>query len=362
MKIAIIGSRGIPARYGGWEVCAEKLSIWLVEKGLDVTVYAIDDPALKEVAMPVKRVFIKAFKSTVLEKLSLSTKSILHAVFKCKPDVVLLLGLSGAHLIWLLKLFGIKVILNTDGLECRRDKYHAWGKTLAKALEFVGIKQADEVVADSEAIGRYLYRTYRRKAIYIPYGAEVPKDFEKEWKSVKRAFGVEKGSYYIIVGRYVPENNFQGMIDGYLESGSQHKLVVVADKLPSSYLNNERLVYKGPIYERNRLFALRKNAAAYFHGHSAGGTNPSLLEAIAASNPIFAYDVPFNREVLGEWGLYFNTSDELSLLIRKYEMRTVGLDVAEMQAFYKRVLEVKYNWNKVCEAYRSLISEMCRGL
>jgi len=359
MKIAIIGSRGIPARYGGFEVFAEKLSNWFVEKGLDVTVYTIDDHALREVVLPVKRVFIKPSRWMALEKLSLSTKSILHAVFKNRPDVVLLLGVSGAYLIWLLKLFGIKVILNPDGLEWRRDKWNSLGKTVIKALEFIGVKQADKIVVDSEEIGRYIRTTYHKKSLYIPYGAEIPKDIEEGWQNVKRAFGVEKGSYYLMVGRSVPENNFQKIIDAYLKSGSNRKLVIVADRLPSNYLDsqNGRLVYRGPIYQKDKLFALRRNAAAYFHGHSIGGTNPSLLEAIASFNVTFAYDVPFNREVLGESGLYFNTSDELSSLIEKYEIGTLGFDAVEMRDFYKRILEAKYNWDKVCEAYRSLISE-----
>jgi len=361
MKIAIIGSRGIPARYGGFEVFAEKLSTWLAEKGHQVTVYTTRALASEKLTSPIKRVFISAPKLFCMEKIILSSKSMLHAAFVGRPDVVVLLGISGAHLIWLLKLFGIKIVLNPDGIESKRGKWNLLGRIILKALESIGIRQANMIVADSVEISKYIYSTYNRVSCYIPYGVRIPQEVEDDWRDVERTFNVEKRGYYIVVARYAAENNFEKIIRGFTRSNSQLRLVVVADRFPSHLLSDKRLIYKGPVYERNRLFALRRNAAVYIHGHSVGGTNPSLLEAIAAFNVIFAYNVCFNREVLQTSAWYFRTPEDLSLLIERYETGRLGLDIEKMQRFQLAILKYKYNWDKVCAAYRIVLSDLCEA-
>jgi len=361
MRIAIVGSRGIPAQYGGFEVFAERLAQWLVEAGNQVVVYSTAELAAAEVSFPVQRVFLRPSRFRSLAKLSLSAKSMAHAVFRERPHIILLLGASGVPLIWLAKLRGIKVVFTADGLEHQRQKWSWIGRFILKSLEAMGVRYAHRVVADSRAIGTYIDKTYRKSSVFIPYGAEMPEDGDdgkRAWEKAKARFGVEHERYYIIVGRFAPENNFEMITRAYVDSQSRHKLLVISDTLPSEFNNHPGIIYKGPVYDRAMLAALRKNAVAYFHGHSVGGTNPSLLEAIACVNPVFAYDVPFNREVLGDAGYYFKDSAALAALIVKAEGNPEMFSRERLASCYSKLLSDLYNWDKVCSAYAEVFSQV----
>lgn len=357
--MAIIGSRGIPATYGGFEVFAEEISKWLIEHGFEVTVYTMVELETKEVGFPVHRVFVAPSRFKSLAKLSLSAKSMFHATLRESHDIILLLGASGVLFLWLAKLRGIKVILNPDGLEHQRQKWNWFGRVALKTLEAIGVKYADCVIADSHAIGAYIKKTYNRTSVFIPYGVECSSMHGKDNERACAHFGVEFHEYYIIVGRNVPENNFDMIIHAYLDSQSHHKLLIISDTLQSEFMNQPGIIYNGPVYDRSLLTILRKNAIAYFHGHSVGGTNPSLLEALACFNPVIAYNVPFNREVLGDVGYYFANSNELTSLIVRYEKGIIRFDEEKLSKHYTVLLRDVYNWDKVCDAYRQVFQQVC---
>ncbi len=356
MKIAIIGSRGIPARYGGFEIFAERLAQRLPKLGIEVEVYC--KGALRNLdfsSSGVKRRFLPCPSFRSMEKLCLSNLAMLRALLS-SVDGVLLLGVSGALFVPLLRLLGKKTVINPDGIEWKRSKWGPVGKAVLKFLEFVGVKTSHKIVADSMNIGKYIRERYGKEASYIPYGADPPVFSERDWESVKQRFSLKEEGYYIAVGRDVPENNFSMIIQGFLRASTGRKLAIVSDLGESfrNYSKEERVIFTGPIYERSHLFALRKNAYAHIHGHSVGGTNPSLLEAMASGNLVLAYDVSFNREVLGEAGLYFSSSLQLSKLIEKAEREREKLMGSALN-YYQQVLNKRYNWELVARKYAELL-------
>lgn len=365
MKVAIIGSRGIPARYGGFETFAEVLAQGLAKYGHDVVVYSL--PEFKGIPFTnpkIKRVFIKAPRLSFLEKVSMSSLSILHSTFIEKNDAIMYLGVSGGLVMWLPKICLTKTIVNIDGLEWKRSRWGGFIKFALKTLEWLAVKWSDVVIADSEAIGEYVSSEYKKRYKFIPYGVDECKYELRHWHEIKNKYKLEQNDYYLIVGRHVPENNFDISIQGFLQSNSNKKLVIVSNlktlnsctsDVQVNGLPSEKVIFTGPIYDRPNLYALRANAFAYIHGHSVGGTNPSLLEAISSKNIVFAYDVPFNREVLQEYGYYFRDEQQLSGLINFIEKDFKESDKEKIFNYYDQILKEKYNWDIVIKKYVSLL-------
>jgi len=356
LRIAIIGSRGIPARYGGFETFAEVLAKGLSEFGHDVTVYSLREFEKIPFKHPrIKRVFIQAPKFTFLEKVYMSNYSTTHSVLKEKVDEIIYLGVSSGLTMWLPKMFSAKSIVNIDGLEWKRSRWGGVIKFGLKTLERMSVKWSDVVIADSEAIGDYVTSEYKKKYVFIPYGVDECKFAEKDWNEMKNKYNLETEGYYLIVGRHVPENNFDISINGFLKSKSSKKLVIVSNLKGEEKSRYERIIFTGPIYDRPKLYALRANAYAYIHGHSVGGTNPSLLEAISSKNVVFAYDVPYNREVLSDYGYYYKNEDELNDLIGFIENDFKKVDKKKILEYYDRILKEKYNWEIVIKKYEELL-------
>ncbi|MDQ7786899.1 MAG: DUF1972 domain-containing protein [Thermodesulfovibrionales bacterium] len=356
MKVAIIGSRGIPARYGGFETFAEVLAEGLVEYGHEVFVYSL--PEFQDIpfsAPKIKRIFIKASKLSSLEKVSMSSLSILRSTFSEKNDAIIFLGVSGGLLMWLPKIRGMRTLVNVDGLEWKRSRWGGFIKFALKSLERMAVKWADVVVADAVAIGEYVVSEYNKKYEFIPYGVDVCSYQPQDWQQLKEKYQLEKNGYYLIVGRHVPENNFDISTQGFLQSKSQKKLIIVSNLKETEESPSERVIFTGPIYDRPKLYALRANAFAYIHGHSVGGTNPSLLEAISSRNIVLAYDVPYNREVLREYGYYYKDKKELSKQIDFMEKDFEEIDKEKIFKYYEKILQEKYNWAIVISKYESLL-------
>ncbi len=361
IKIAIVGSRGIPARYGGFETFAERLAQGLARRGHRVEVYC--KSSLKTLPYQferVERVFLRCPSMKSVEKLCLSNRGVLKALFR-KNRVIVLLGVSGVPTGIFARALGTKIILNPDGLEWKRGKWNSLGRWLLRRLEAWGARIAHALVADSRAIQDYLRRTYGKPAVFIPYGVDPPQEDPEAWEDLRRRFSLEEYGYYLAVGRDVPENNFPMIVEGFLKSPSRRKLVVVSDAGENyrRFREREGVVFTGPIYRRRDLYALRLHAFAHIHGHSVGGTNPSLLEAVACGNPVIAYDVVYNREVLEEFGLYFSTAEELaeSIDIMEREGERIRKRAGE---YYEKILREKYNWELVVEAYAGLVEKISR--
>jgi glycosyltransferase involved in cell wall biosynthesis len=300
-KIAILGSRGIPAEFGGFETFAEQLAVRLVDRGFDVTVFCESTQSYREPTYKgVKLVYLSTPNIVGLRSVWFDIVSILRTLRGY--DVVYMLGYHAAFAFVLPWLFRTNFWTNMDGLEWKRDKWSANAKRYLQLMEWFAARFSRRLVADAEGIAQHLREAYRvgHKTLMIPYGAyEV--DGAPDACLIEE-YGVEPGEYYLVVCRLEPENHVREIVNGFVASSSPRKLIVVGDhEADTGYIKtlldnaNERVSFVGTIFDPPRLIALRWYCRAYFHGHSVGGTNPSLLEAMACRNHTIAHDNVFNR-------------------------------------------------------------------
>ena len=356
MKIGILGSRGIPNNYGGFEQLAEYLSLGLVDLGADVWVYNSHTHPYKE----------KTWKSVNLihcydpeDKMGTAGQFVYD--FNCivdsrrrNFDLLLQLGYtSNSVWHWLLPSSPV-TITNMDGLEWKRSKYNPKVQKFLKYAENLAVKHSHYLVADSEAIADYLKEQYARDSFFIPYGAEI---FNKPDESALRHFRLEKFGYYLLIARMQPDNHIEDIIKGVLCSHSNKPLVVVGktDNKFGSFLKKryqgDRIKFQGAIYDLEILNHLRFFSEYYFHGHSAGGTNPSLLEAMAASSAICADNNVFNKAVLGEDAFYFKNEKEISHLLDTCTGKPHHHEFIENNL---QKIRTKYSWKSVIQGYYDL--------
>jgi glycosyltransferase involved in cell wall biosynthesis len=385
-KIAIIGLRGIPGKYGGTETFIEELTDRLKDDFLFYVMHE-DRKFYEDSFNGVIRVHTPSVesKSTSIPSINdfISTLYILgkHGDI----DTFLFLGPDSSVAALIARIAGKKIILNPDGIEWKRllkRSYFApfylipiYLLTLLYMflMEFLSCKIPDVVVADSNGIMEHLKRHKPKKTVYIAYGArrlinEVSKGDEDR---ILGKYNLKPKDFYLTVARIVAENNIHLEIEGFKTSNSNKKLIIVGNFNPkdpyNSYLTElrerrEDIIFLDPIYDKVKLGILRKNCFAYIHAYEVGGTNPSLLEQMLFRRPILAYDVPFHREVLQEGGIYFKDSKELASKIEMLERGEFDLKtIKKMQI--KRTMR-QYNWEKVSKEYakcfKFLIKERMR--
>lgn len=359
IRLAILGTRGIPARYGGFETFAEQLATRLAGHGVKVTVFCpAPFPKSDETYRGVTLKFVKFPKLGKYSEMFWDARC--FCVARRGFDVVYMLGLGGAFAAWVPRLFGARVWVNTDGIEWKRTKFNWPQRTYLALAEALSVLFASRIIADAAAIAAYLRDQYLgvKKISTIAYGAVPPTETPSgllinEW-------GLQADSYYIVVCRLEPENHVLEIIKGFERSNSNQTLVILGNiENPNTYVNSllahhtDRVRFLGVVYDRERLEALRFHARAYMHGHSVGGTNPSLLEAMACSSLVIAHDNPFNREVLGDAGVFFRTSDELASTVNSIDAGKIDKDILR-NAAADRIRE-RYLWDQVTEAYLELL-------
>ena len=362
LKIAVLGSRGIPALYGGFETFAEELSTRLVQEGMDVTVYCEkigEEPA--NAYRGVNLVHIPAQQLGPLTTILFDLLCLWHA--RKAFNIVYMLGYGTSIFCFIPRLWGTKVWINMDGVEWARSKWSYPAKLWFKLMEFMAMWTPDRVIADAQGILRHLQsrHVHLPPTSVIAYGAPLvdtaPDDkLLYEWQ-------LTSGKYYLLVCRLEPENSVKEIIKGYLQSNSRNPLVVVggidsARKYVSDLLQLDdiRIRYVGPVYDKSKLQALRYHAMAYFHGHTVGGTNPSLLEAMGCGNIIIAHDNVFNREVAGEAGAYFSQEHDIAAGIRSLESYTTR-QINKMKSQARERIKTTYSWDTIATAYIGLITE-----
>ena len=361
-RLAILGSRGIPAKYGAFEVASEKIAAGFLEKGWAVTVFCPHDQSYREPfyrGIALRRVWHPpgGIGSLLYDGMSLLVASV--GPF----DAILMFGYGAGPFFFIPRLFGTPLIVNTDGLEWKRSKWSWAVKQYFRLCERVVTLAADRLISDAWGIKRYYKETYGVDSEYIAYGTELPDAIGDD----VREFGLEPKRYYLVVMRLEPENSILEIVRGYLASQSARPLILVGpstpffDRMVRPLLDGQsRARYLGPIYQRERVFALRKNAFAYVHGHTVGGTNPSLLEAMASANFVVAKDVEFNREVIGELGRYFATEEQLTRIVGELE-QTDPDSIDRLGRAARAVIEEKFQWHHVIEAYAKVIGAAISG-
>ncbi len=375
-KLAIVGSRGIPAKYGGFETCVEAVAPRLVEKGWNVFVSCegTRDEGKPSIYKGVNLFYfpIRPFFRIAYEVLY-DVYSLLKSSLIC--DCIYMLGYGAGLFLFIPKLSGRKLAVNVDGLEWKRAKFNRLEKLILLISERAAVKFADVVVADSREIKKYIEQRYGKQAVYITNGVDIPR--HEEWNDQKLAGNSslrEKrllpNDYWLAVARLEPENNIHTIIQAFLKSSSKRKLLIVGNFSSKKYQKyvqrilsednaRERVILPGAIYDLGLLNMLRQNCFAYIHGHSVGGTNPTLLEAMSMKNIIIAHGNEFNREVGGDTILYFADANDLATKINEVE-NALDSFVHLKEAAYSRVLS-NYSWTDIVEEYDKLFQKLCAG-
>ncbi len=356
MKIGILGSRGIPNAYGGFEQFAGHLSVGLTKKGHEVFVYNSSlHPYREKQWQGVNIIHCKDWE----DKLEAAGQFIydLNCITDARKrnfDILLQLGYT-SNSIWHWRWPENSInIINMDGLEWKRTQYSRLTRMFLKRAEAWAAKYGDYLIADSLAMQEYLQNNYNRIPTYIPYGAEI---FNDSNPAFLKKFNLQSQQYYLIVARMEPENNIEMIIAGYLQTEQNQPLVIVGNtqnRFGKQWLKkyeNEKIRFLGSIYDQNILNNLRFFSTIYFHGHSAGGTNPSLLEAMACSCNIAAHNNIFNKAILSDNANYFSTKEEVKKIIIQYPDPN---NIKKKQEKNIENIRTEYNWNKIIEQYEIL--------
>ena len=361
MKIGILGTRGIPNYYGGFEQFAEYFSVFLKEKGHDVYVYCSHTHPYQE----------KEFRGVQL----IHCKDPEHKVgtigqfaydFNCirdsrkrNFDILLQLGYT-SNSVWHRWLPKKSIIItNMDGLEWKRTKYSRKVRRFLKYAESLAVKSSDYLVADSVGIQDHLKETYDVPSTFIAYGSTL---FENEDISVLDEYNVRPYEYNMLIARMEPENSIETILDGVVESGSETPFLVVgkhdANKfgvyLKDKFKAYSNIRFMGGIYNFEHLNNLRWYSKVYFHGHTVGGTNPSLLEAMASRALIAANDNKFNKAILGQDAFYFGNSNDVSKLLDSVQKKD---DYGHFLSNNIEKIENLYSWEIINSAYLDLMEK-----
>ena len=353
MKVGIAGTRGIPNNYGGFEQFAEYLAVGLVERGVEVWVYnSHDHPCREKLWKGVNRIHCYDPEGTIgVAGQFLYDLNCIADSRKRNFDILLQLGYTSSSVWHRLLPKGARIITNMDGMEWQRSKYHPLVRRFLKHAEKLAVNSSNLLIADAEPIRDYLDLTYNAHSRYIAYGAEV---FETPDPACLQPYQVSPGRYFMVIARMQPDNHIEEVIRGVLRSGSDLPLLVVGNvknghgaMLVKKYASDQ-VRFLGGIFRKEDLNQLRHFSRLYFHGHSAGGTNPSLLEAMAAGAPVCAHDNPFNRSVLGDDASFFADEGQLAALISS-PGEEMNRDLMKWNNMEK--IKMKYSWNSIIDEY-----------
>ena len=358
-----MGTRGVPASYGGFETAVEEIGKRLAARGYDVTVYCRNPGQTLTEYEGMHLVNLPAVRHRMTETLSHTALSAARAIIKDKPDVALVLNAGNAPLLKPLKAAGIPVAIHLDGLESKREKWRGAGARYYRWAEKVAVKQGSEVIADAQAIADHVKDSYLRDCVVIPYGAEIIDPGATRLVEVD----VIRRDYHLIVARLEPENHVLEAVHGYLLSEETRPLLVVGsapysqwyiDRIKDLASDNPQVRLLGGLYDQELLDQLYANARTYIHGHSVGGTNPSLLRAMGAGAPVLAFDCEFNREVTAGGAFYWDDADALAAILDEVADGDVDAELAEFSQRGRERIAEHYRWDAVTDQYEALLHRL----
>ena len=354
-NIAIIGTQGVPAKYGGFETLVENIIGDNCSDNVRYTVFC----SSKDIKSKAKE-----YNGARLRYIPLHANGAhsipydIISMLRCLRgyDAILILGVSGCLFMPVLKLLcRSRIIVNIDGLEHRRAKWKNWVRKLLKASESMAVRYADVVITDNKGIQDYAKQLYKRDTTLITYGGDhailnnVTAEREEE---ILKGYGLSSNGYSMSVCRIEPENNCHMTLETFAKSNE--KLIFIGNwdrngysrKLKEEYNGKyDNIIIADSVYDLEVLYALRKNAKMYIHGHSAGGTNPSLVEAMFFGRPVLAYNVVYNRETTFGQAYYYNNTQELTELIGRTDLSG---------SIMKELAQKNYTWKKIASQYEAL--------
>ena len=360
MRFAIVGTRGIPARYGGFETFAEELSTRLVERGHQVTVYCRErhaEPTYRGVRLQ----YLPTIRHKYFDTLAHTFLSTLH-LLGARYDALLYCNAANAIFTWMPRVLGMPVALNVDGLERHRKKWNVLAKTWYRISEWLATWIPNTVVTDAQAIAQYYHEKYGRDSVMIPYGAELG---AVETCAVLPKLGLEPQKYFLYVSRMEPENNGLLVREAFESVATDLKLALIGDApYAADYIarvrdtHDPRIVIPGAIYGQGYR-ELGSHCFAYIHATEVGGTHPALIEAMGRGALTLYLDTPENAEVAGGAGLPF-THEDLSRVIE----HVLAYSEEELQAWRTRAMErvrSRYSWDAVTDTYEKLLEGLARS-
>lgn len=353
MKIGIIGTRGIPNHYGGFEECAQQLGVRLVKKGHEVVVYNSHQHPFQDKnyeGVTIVHKYDPEHRIGTFGQFIYDLNCILDARWQ-EFDIILMMGYTSSS-IWQRFLPANPIVVtNMDGLEWKRSKYPARVQQFLKRAEKWAAAGSNLMVADSPVIEDYLNRKYQRDVVFIPYGAGIPTNPEP---IAPEAFGVEPGNYNLVIARLEPENNLEVMLQGISISASAKVTLVIGNHETSygeylkKHFTDSKIRFLKSNFNKSTLDQLRYFSNIYLHGHSVGGTNPSLLEAMACSSMILAHENDFNRAVLGQDANYFLNAADVANALDHVERNDIQR--TRISNNLNKIKE-RYNWDVVTDQY-----------
>ncbi|WP_456445942.1 DUF1972 domain-containing protein [Thiolapillus sp.] len=362
-ELAILGIRGVPAAHGGFETFAEKLSLYLVEKGWAVTVYCQIDgegEVSADTWRGVQRINIPVARPGAAGTVIFDWKATRHAARHHK--LTLTLGYNTALFCTWLRIRGVRNLINMDGIEWRRDKWSAAERAWLYLNERAGCLLGNHLIADHPQIEKHLQtRVSGRKISMIPYGAD---EITSADASLLAPLGVSPDGFALVIARPEPENSILEIVRAFSGKARGRQLVVLGnfDTENNPYhaqvqqVASEEVVFPGAIYEKPVLAALRYYTRLYIHGHTVGGTNPSLVEALGAGSPVLAHDNPYNRWVAGEGAAFFGDEDECAAALDALMGGTD--DLGGMRQASRNRFDRAFRWQDILQAYENCISSV----
>jgi glycosyltransferase involved in cell wall biosynthesis len=363
-SVAIIGTRGYPSFYGGFETAVRHLAPYLSDHGWDVTVYG--RPGAIHEGDPGRDPRVRSLTTSGVESKSLSTLSYgltasLHAVTRQKPDVALVMNVANGFFLPLLAARRIPTLVNVDGIEWDRAKWGRLAKAMFRAGASLTARFGTTLVYDAHAIAERWKDEFGRDGVFIPYGGTDPGRMDVP-------LGLPSGGYALIVARFVPENTVPEFLEAAKRIARTHPVVIVGSSGYGGELDEaarrldaaeEQVRWLGHVSDDALLFALMQHAGAYFHGHSVGGTNPALVQAMACGAPIVARDTVYNREVLGEAASLVAPNPTLIAAAVTAMISSPESQQRARADARSRSAEL-YTWELVCAAYEHSLSDLVR--
>ncbi|WP_133178857.1 DUF1972 domain-containing protein [Shewanella decolorationis] len=344
ITVSIVGTVGLPACYGGWETLVENI-VNSKSSNVQYTVYCSSKnyKSRPDSYNDTKLVYLPLSANGV-SSILYDIISLIHCWYT-RPKVVLVLGVSGCLFLPFFKLFSSsKLIVNVDGIEWKRDKWSRLAKWFLKISEAVAVRFSDIVIADNDGIKDYITHEYGVNAQVIAYGGE---------HAMVNKSNQAIGDFFFTVCRIEPENNVRMILESFEKNGLNYKIVGNWDssaygiQLRSEFASYPNIEMIDPIYDLDKLFDYRDQCLGYIHGHSVGGTNPSLVEIMHFSKQVYAYDCIFNRSTTENKALYFRDSDELTRLLHE------NGSISENSMLNSVALK-RYTWSVVTKQYESL--------
>ncbi|MHB1491247.1 MAG: DUF1972 domain-containing protein [Cellulomonas sp.] len=360
VSIAMMGTRGVPARYGGFETAVEEIGARLADRGHRVRVYCRSGNSTEGSSYRgMELVTLPALRQRSLETLSHTGLSVCHLLAH-RTDVAIVFNAANALWLPFLRAARLPVATHVDGLEWKRAKWGPTGRRYYRAAETAAVRLSDALIADAGGIRDYYVAEYGAPSRLLSYGAPILCDPRADRLS---ELGLTPMGFHLVVARFEPENHVEMIVAGYVRSTARLPLVVVGSApYADTYIarvraagDDPRVHFVGGVWDQELLDQLYAHALVYLHGHSVGGTNPSLLRAIGAGTATAAFDVGFNREVLGVDGVYFRTSCDVAAALARSEA-DVDSELARGQRLRHRARD--YDWDHVTDGYEQLVHDL----